>query len=130
MKKKGRIKRALIIILIVVLAIVLTLGVACFVYVKSITKEKLDMSLFSFDRANSVTKIYIQREGEWVEWQEERILGDKNFEFVSIENIPQNLINAFVAIEDKRFYSHDGVDWYRSLGAMANYFLNFGGKFG
>ena len=130
LKKKSRIKRALIIILIVVLAIVLTLGVACFVYVKSITKEKLDMSLFSFDRANSVTKIYIQREGEWIEWQEERILGEKNFEFVSIESIPKDLINAFVAIEDKRFYSHDGVDWYRSIGAMANYFLNFSGKFG
>lgn len=130
LKKKGRIKRALIIILIVLLVIILTLGIACFVYVKSITKEPLDMSLFNFDRANSVTKIFVQKDGEWVEWQEERILGEQNFEFVSIENIPQNLINAFIAIEDKRFYEHNGVDWYRSFGAMANYFMHFGGKFG
>ena len=106
------------------------MGITCALYVKNITKEKLDMSLFTFDRANSVTKIYVQKNGEWVEWQEERILGEHNFEFVPIENISQNLINAFIAIEDKRFYTHSGVDWYRSFGAMANYFLHFGGKFG
>ena len=88
------------------------------------------MSLFGFDRANSVTKIFVQENGEWVEWQEEKVLGEHNFEFVSIENIPKNLINAFVAIEDKRFFEHKGVDWYRSLGAVANYFLHFGNKFG
>ena len=130
MKKKGRTKRAVIIISITLLAILLLCFIVAVIYVKSITKEPLDISLFSFDKASSVTKIYIQKDGEWVEWEEERILGEQNFEFITIENIPQNLINAFVAIEDKRFYEHNGVDWYRSIGAMANYFLHFGGKFG
>lgn len=130
MKRKGRIKRAVIIVLIILLAIALTLAIAGALYVKSITKEPLDLSLFTFDKANSVTKIYIQKDGEWVEWVEERILGEHNFEFVPIEEIPQNLIDAFVAIEDKRFYEHNGVDWYRTIGATANYFLHFGDKFG
>ena len=30
-------------------------------------------------------------DGEWVEWREERILGEHNFEFVDIENIPKDL---------------------------------------
>ena len=130
MKKKGRIKRALIIILVVFLAIFLTISIAAGLYVKSITKDPLDLSLFGFDRANSVTKIFVMENGTWVEWQEERILGEHNFEFVSIDKIPDNLINAFVAIEDKRFFEHNGVDWYRTLGATANYFLHFDSKFG
>lgn len=27
-----------------------------------------------------------------------------------VENLPENLLNAFIAVEDKRFYSHRGVD--------------------
>ena len=130
MKKRGRAKRVLVIVLIVLLSIFVTLSISVGLYVKSVTKEPLDISLFSFEMSNSVTKIYVQESGEWVEWQEERILGEYNFEFVSFDNIPQNLIDAFVAIEDKRFFEHDGVDWYRSVGAMANYFLHFGDNFG
>lgn len=29
---------------------------------------------------------------------------------VSLSNIPENLQNAFIAIEDERFYSHEGID--------------------
>ncbi len=130
MKKKGRIKRALIIILITLLVVFVAISIGVAFYIRSITKEPLDLSLFTFDRANSVTKIFIMKDGEWIEWQEERILGEQNFEFVDIKSIPQNLIDAFVSIEDKRFYEHKGVDWYRSFGAMANYFLHFDSKFG
>ena len=31
---------------------------------------------------------------------------------VKIEEVPKNLTNAFVAIEDSRFYEHKGVDFY------------------
>ena len=130
MNKRGRIERTFIIILVIFLVIFLMLSIFAGLYVKSVTKEPLDISLFSFDRSNSVTKIFVQDNGEWVEWVEERILGEHNFEFVPIEDIPHNLRNAFVAIEDKRFFEHDGVDWYRSFGAFANYFLHFGGNFG
>jgi penicillin-binding protein 1A len=44
--------------------------------------------------------------------------------------MPQNLINAFVAIEDKRFFDHGGVDFYRTAGAAANYILGFDKRFG
>ena len=35
-------------------------------------------------------------------------------------NVPDALRDAFVAIEDKRFYSHHGVDYRRILGAAWN----------
>ena len=130
LKRKGSIKKVLVIILVIILSIIVILSIAAGLYVKSIVKEPLDLSLFSIERTNSVTKIFVREDGEWVEWQEERILGEYNFEFVSINEIPQNLIDAFVSIEDKRFYSHNGIDWYRTFGAAANLFLHFGGKFG
>lgn len=46
------------------------------------------------------------------------------------EGIPQNLVDAFVAIEDKRFYSHSGTDWRRTFSAFANMVLHFGGSYG
>lgn len=37
--------------------------------------------------------------------------------YVTYENINSNIINAFVALEDKRFFTHSGVDYYRLAGA-------------
>lgn len=39
------------------------------------------------------------------------------------EEIPEALINAAVAIEDKRFYEHQGVDWFTTIKAFANMFF-------
>ena len=53
-----------------------------------------------------------------------RLHGEKNRVWVSYsENpeestIPQNLANAYIALEDKRFYSHNGVDWFRTFSAI------------
>ena len=38
--------------------------------------------------------------------------------------------HAAVAIEDKRFYKHKGVDWYRTTGAFINMFLSMKNDFG
>ena len=38
------------------------------------------------------------------------VSADSNRSYVSIDSIPENLCNAFVAIEDERFYEHKGID--------------------
>lgn len=54
-------------------------------------------------------------------------LGDeKKKEKISYDSIPKNLKNAYVAIEDERFYSHSGVDIKRTAAASASYILHFG----
>jgi len=40
--------------------------------------------------------------------------------FVKIEELPSFVKNAFIAMEDKRFYKHNGVDYKRIIGAMVN----------
>ena len=52
----------------------------------------------------------------------ERIKGNTNY-----SDLPQNLINAYVDIEDERFFSHWGVDVKRTFAAIGNYVLH-GGK--
>jgi len=39
-------------------------------------------------------------------------------EIVSLTQVPDTLRNAFIAIEDKRFYKHSGIDPYRIIGAI------------
>ncbi len=42
--------------------------------------------------------------------ESERLRSEENREYVSFDKVPQNLKDAFVAIEDERFYDHNGVD--------------------
>lgn len=41
----------------------------------------------------------------------DRLHGDENREYVTLDKIPKNMQNAIVAIEDERFYSHNGIDF-------------------
>lgn len=69
---------------------------------------------------NMTSVIYVQNDkGEWEEYQ--RIHGTENRIWVDIEKMPQRLIDAFISIEDQRFYQHSGVDWKRTAGAFVNY---------
>lgn len=42
----------------------------------------------------------------------------KKVQWVDYNEIPQQVIDAFVYTEDERFYSHDGVDFKRTFGAI------------
>ncbi|HEU4373316.1 MAG TPA: penicillin-binding protein 1A [Telluria sp.] len=43
--------------------------------------------------------------------------GEEHRDFVPIAKIPPLMKKAILAIEDKRFYDHHGIDWVRALGA-------------
>lgn len=45
---------------------------------------------------------------------------------VSISEMPADLKNAYVAIEDERFYKHQGVDIKRTGSAILSYIFHFG----
>ena len=39
---------------------------------------------------------------------------------------PDNIKNAYIAIEDQRYYSHFGVDIKRTAAAIASYIIHLG----
>lgn len=49
---------------------------------------------------------------------------------ISLDEMADYLPKAYVAIEDKRFYEHSGVDWKRTLGAIGNTVLKGGSSYG
>ncbi|MBY0755143.1 transglycosylase domain-containing protein [Clostridium sardiniense] len=46
--------------------------------------------------------------------------GKEDYQKATSDEIPQNLKDAIVSIEDERFYEHNGIDIKRILGAVAN----------
>ena len=53
---------------------------------------------------------------------------DANREYVVLDQIPSNLQNAFIVIEDERFWTHNGVDFHGILRAFTVGIMN-GGDF-
>ncbi len=63
--------------------------------------------------------VYINDEnGNPQEYQ--KVYNTENRVWINFQDIPANMKNAIIAIEDKRFYEHHGVDWMRTSGAMFN----------
>ena len=91
-------------------------------------KGTFDMEDYDLNSSlNFTTTIYVKNsKGEYEEY--ERLHGMYNRVWVSDEDIPANLENAFIAIEDKRFRDHSGVDWKRTVGAFINSFANIYGN--
>lgn len=73
---------------------------------------------------NMTTVIYVKsNNGEWEEYR--RLHGSENRLWVGIDKMPEQLGNAFIAIEDETFFDNKGVNWKRTLGAVANKLLKF-----
>jgi len=53
--------------------------------------------------------------------------GGQDRTWVDLENISPHVINAAVAIEDRRFWEHGGVDWRRTAGAAIGMFAQIEG---
>lgn len=57
-----------------------------------------------------------------------RLHGAENREWVDLEYVCEDLKNAVVDLEDKRFYEHQGVDWIRTIGVVVEYSFSQGGS--
>ncbi|AXF57450.1 transglycosylase domain-containing protein [Salicibibacter kimchii] len=49
-----------------------------------------------------------------------RLQGSENRTYREIDEMPEHLMNAFIAVEDYRFYEHSGIDLYRIGGAIVS----------
>ena len=56
----------------------------------------------------------------------ETIGAERKKDNVSLSQIPDNMKNAYIDIEDERFYKHKGVDVKRTVGAIGTYVTHFG----
>ncbi|MBQ3889288.1 MAG: transglycosylase domain-containing protein, partial [Clostridia bacterium] len=97
-------------------------------YVKTCLTPNLDLSLEDFKLNESSTIWYQDAAGEWRELV--NLSGKEKRVWVDYDEIPWYMEKALVAIEDKRFYNHKGVDWYRTAGAFVEMFARMQTSYG
>ncbi len=88
---------------------------ACFatLYIKNviIPQAHLDVGQYSTDLTSAI--YYTDKDtGQDVELV--ALHGVENRVWVSYDEIPEDLVNATIAIEDKQFWTHQGVNWKRT----------------
>lgn len=129
-EKKKRLKKNLkragkIILSVMLIGIITTcLAIGAFaIYVFNFVDDNVQDDLDELT-LNFTTTLYIKDDetGEYVEYK--RLHGEENRIWVSFDSMPENLRHAYIAVEDKRFNQHQGVDWKRTVSAFANMFVH------
>ena len=98
-------------------------------YVKTCITPSLDLDLNDFTLNQSSIIYYQDSNGDYQKLT--TVKSSENRIWVDGDQIPQHMKDALVAIEDKRFYTHKGVDWFRTAHAALNMFTGgstFGGS--
>ncbi len=111
---------------------VLTAGMVAWLfmqYVNTTLRPSLALDTIDYTMDES-SIIYYQDKatGEWVELQ--TLHGLENRILKKFSDFPDELWQAAVAIEDHRFFQHNGVDWMRTAKAAVNVFTHASNTFG
>ncbi len=132
--KQKILKGILTTFLVAVITVCIVIG-AFMIYVFGFVDDEISENLYDLE-LNYTTTVYVKnpKTNKYMEYQrlhgsENRIWVNYNKELAVAEDptykgIPQNLADAFVAIEDERFYTHGGVDWKRTFAAFLNMFVD------
>ena len=104
---------AMLLILVIMVCIVATVLA---VYVLDFADNSYDANLKDVEMKYTSFVYGYDEDNELVEIK--RLAAEQNRVWVDYEDMPKCLIDAVVASEDKRFYTHKGVDWYRTAGAF------------
>ena len=112
---------------IILVAVLTCMIFACLfaVYIRTDLSEQVDFVVDDLS-LNQTSVIYYQdrESGQWKELQ--KLYDSENRTWVPYDELPENLIKACVAIEDKRFFEHQGVDWITTGKASVKLFLGTG----
>lgn len=106
-------------------------ALAFVVYIKNyIDPEYTGLDNLQFDSALSTSIFYVDASGNEIELEEDRLYASENRLWVSYNEIPKMLVDAYIAVEDQRFMSHNGVDTKRTLSAVYNFFMPTSSSYG
>ncbi len=104
-------------------------GISLGIYIFSLASEPTGINLTA-KSLNQTSFIYVKN-ADTEEFEEYQTLySTENRIWVDNQDIPQAMKDAQVAIEDKRFFEHHGVDWTRTIGAMINLASDSGSSYG
>lgn len=87
-------------------------------YVDSFIDGKIAVDLDSYKNSQNQTSIMYAYDSDDNLIELARLHGEENRIWVDYDEMPENLLWAFVCLEDRRFYNHYGVDWIRTIGVF------------
>lgn len=124
-------KRVLTVIISIILVFALTFTSVCgYVFVNMIKTVNGDIIIdLNQEKAEqSQTTIIYSMDSNNNPVEMARLHGVENRIWVSLDKIPENLQNAYIALEDKRFKTHSGVDWIRTASVVIVHHFSQGGS--
>lgn len=95
-------------------------GIA-FTLITIITAPSIDPANI-YDQISTPSVIYDDQEKKV-----DTISAGEDRQIVDYDDLPKNLVNAFVALEDKTFWTHHGFNWTRMFGAVLQSMTGSGG---
>jgi penicillin-binding protein, 1A family len=117
-KKHPKLKKAILIIFVLLVLLVL-IGVGIIAGIFFSDKFKLTEEDLTIKNINGTV---LDKDGNIIA----TLSGAENRKIVSTEDMPEYLPKAFIAIEDKRFYEHKGIDIKRTTYATIMYIIHHG----
>ena len=93
-----------------------------------ILKEAGNWSMEDYDLEQTSFIYYVDSNGDIQQLQQIYTTTDR--QWATLDEIPEAMVHAAVAIEDKRFYEHQGVDWITTVKACLNMFFGGDEQFG
>ena len=117
-KKHPKLKKAILIIFgLLVLLVLIGVGIIAGIFFSD--KFKLTEEDLTIKNINGTV---LDKDGNIIA----TLSGAENRKIVSTEDMPEYLPKAFIAIEDKRFYEHKGIDIKRTTYATIMYIIHHG----
>ena len=96
----------------------ISVGNSVLSYVDSFVNGGIAIDLDNYKNSQNQTSIMYGYDKENNVVELARLHGVENRIWVDYDAMPQNLLNAFICLEDKRFYEHSGVDFIRTVGVL------------
>lgn len=120
------------------LSIILICIITCTIFITALTIYVMNFAdssstvLLEDAEMNYATRFFAKNpnytpggdEDEWVLYYKIVPTGT-TMKWTDFEDIPETLRDAYIYTEDERFYSHEGVDFKRTMASFANMFLHF-----
>ena len=106
----------------------LIVGMTLLVYIFVFTHGDPAIDLNEYKANQNQTTIVYAYDDKQQPVEVTRLHGSENRIWVSLSEMPEEMKKAAIAIEDKRFEKHNGVDWFRTASAVFMHGMSQGGS--
>ena len=107
-------------VIAIIVAIMLVIGIVYTIHALWGIKKIDETNIYS--GVNEISKVY-DNDGKVID---SLYFSEGKREIIKYSEIPEDMVNAIVAVEDKKFWKHHGFNFIRTIGAIKDSIFNGG----